>query len=305
MNQQTSRRAVVRTPHGPESIEILDVPVPEPGQGQVRVKVAAAAINPVDLDVTGGGLHRLGLVTQPEHTGLGSDFSGVVEAAGDDVELTVGTRVAGFVGGFDRDHGAHADHVVVDAADVAVLPDGMCPNVAASLPLPLTTAAQLVEVLGAVPAEGRRLLVTGAAGGVGAAVAVLAAERGWEVTGLARPGDEAFVRGLGVGFTAAPRAGWDVVADAAAMQDEAVSLVRAGGRFVGVKPGLEPAAERGIAVDVVVSRPDGPLLARLLDRVVDGTVPVRIHATLPLAEVVSAYQLLAKGGVRGRVLVLP
>jgi NADPH:quinone reductase-like Zn-dependent oxidoreductase len=47
MNQQTSRRAVVRTPHGPESIEIVDVPVPEPGQGQVRVKVAAAAINPV------------------------------------------------------------------------------------------------------------------------------------------------------------------------------------------------------------------------------------------------------------------
>ncbi|MEL7977791.1 zinc-binding dehydrogenase [Isoptericola sp. F-RaC21] len=305
MNHQTSRHAVVHAPHGPESIEILDVPVAEPGPGQVRVKVAAAAVNPVDLDVTGGGLHRLGLVTQPEHTGLGADFSGVVEAAGDDVDLVVGTRVAGFLGGFDRDHGSHADHVVVAAADVAVLPDGLCPNVAASAPLALTTAAQLLEVLGAAPAEGRRLLVTGAAGGVGAAVAALAAERGWEVTGLARAGDEAFVRGLGVDFTAAPRAGWDVVVDAAAMQDEAVTLVRDGGRFVGVKPGLEPREERGISVDVVVSHPDGPLLARLLDRVVDGTVPVRIHAALPLAEIVGAYRLLAKGGVRGRVVVLP
>ncbi|MCA5892275.1 zinc-binding dehydrogenase [Isoptericola sp. NEAU-Y5] len=305
MNHQTSRRAVVRTPSGPGSIEIIDAPVPEPGPGQVRVKVAAAAINPVDLDVVSGRLHGLGLVSQAEHTGLGADFSGVVEAAGDGVGLALGTRVAGFVGGVDRDHGSHAEHLVVAADDVAGLPDGMCPNVAASMPLTLTTAAQLLGVLGDVPPQARRLLVTGAAGGVGAAVAVLAKERGWQVTGLARAGDQAFVHGLGVGFTTAPAGGWDVVADAAAMQEEALSLVRDGGTFVGVLPGLEPDEERGVTVGVVVSRPDGPLLARLLDRVVDGTVPARIHAALPLTEVVSAYRLLAKGGVRGRVVVLP
>lgn len=305
MNHQTSHRAVLRTPNGPESIEIIAEPVPEPGPGEVRVKIAAATINPVDLDVVSGRLHGLGLVSQAELTGLGADFSGVVEATGEGVDLALGARVAGFVGGFDRDHGSHAEHLVVDAADVAVLPDGMCPNVAASMPLALTTAAQLLDVLDAVPPQGRRLLVTGAAGGVGAAVAALAEERGWQVTGLARAGDETFVRGLGVGFTTAPTGGWDVVVDAAAMQDEAMPLVRDGGTFVGVQPGPEPAEERGITVRVVVSRPDGPLLARLLDRVVDGTVPARIHATLPLAEVVSAYRLLAKGGVRGRIVVLP
>ncbi|MGF0118694.1 NADP-dependent oxidoreductase [Promicromonospora sp. Marseille-Q5078] len=305
MNHQTSRRAVVRTPDGPESIEIVDVPVPDPGWGQVRVRVAAAAINPVDLDVVSGRLHGLGLVSQTEHTGLGADFSGVVEATGAGVELALGTRVAGFVGGFDRDHGSHAEHLLVDAADIAALPDGMCPNVAASTPLTLTTAAQIVEILGAAPPEGGRLLVTGAAGGVGASVVVLAQEQGWQVTGLARPGDEGFVRGLGAGFVTTPQGGWDAVVDAAAMQETAMPFVRDGGSFVGVQPGLEPDEERGITVGAVVSRSDGRLLARLLDRVADGTVPARIHATLPLAEVVSAYQLLAKGDVRGRIVVLP
>jgi NADPH:quinone reductase-like Zn-dependent oxidoreductase len=305
MNHQTSRQAVVRVPDGPESIEIIDVSVPEPGPGQVRIKVAAAAINPVDLAVASGPLPELDQVSRPAHIVLGRDFSGTVDAAGDGVDLAVGTRVAGFVDGLDPDRGSHADHLVVDAADVAALPDGMCPNVAASVPMTLTTAAHLVELLGVVSPERRRLLVTGAAGAVGASTVALAREQGWQVTGLARGSDEAFVRGLGVDFTTAPGRAWDVVVDAAAMQDEAMSFVRDGGRFIGVQPGREPREERGITADVVVGHPDGPLLAKLLAQVADGTVPVRIHATLPLADVVSAYQLVAKGGIRGRVVVLP
>ena len=71
MNQMTSRRAVVRVPSGPESIETIDVPLVEPGPAQIRVRIAAAAINPVDLGVAGGVFHQLGLVHQPDYTGLG------------------------------------------------------------------------------------------------------------------------------------------------------------------------------------------------------------------------------------------
>jgi NADPH:quinone reductase-like Zn-dependent oxidoreductase len=305
MSQTTSRRAVVRVPSGPESIEILDLPTPEPGPGQVLIKVAAAAINPVDLGVASGHFHELGLVHQHDHTGLGWDYAGTVAAAGDDVDLPVGTRVAGFVDGFDRDYGSHAEHLVVTADHLAPLPDGMCPNVAASVPLTVTTAAQLVAILGEPPAEARRLLVTGAAGAVGAPTAVLAQEQGWLVTGLARAGDEAFVRGLGVDFTTATGYGWDVVVDAAAMQAEAMAYVRHGGRFVGVQPAARLPEERGITVEVVVSHPDGPLLAGLLARVANGNLPARIHATLPLDAIVNAYQLMAKGGVRGRIVVIP
>ncbi|MGW8564751.1 alcohol dehydrogenase catalytic domain-containing protein [Isoptericola sp. NPDC055881] len=303
MNHQTSRQVVVRVPGGPESLELVDVPVAEPGPGQVRIAVAAAAINPLDLDVASG---RLPAPVRPGvHVALGRDFSGIVEATGDDVALAVGTRVAGFVDGADPERGSHADRLVVDASDVAVLPDGLCANVAASAPLGLTTAAQVAEIVGAAPEEGRRLLVTGAAGVVGAAVAVLAREQGWQVTGLARARDEAFVRGLGVDHATATTPGWDVVVDTAAMEGEALSLVRDGGRLVGTQPGREPRAERGVEVGSAGSRPDGPLLARLLARVAAGTLPARIHAAMPLTEVVDAYRLLAKGGVRGRVVVLP
>ncbi|OLT43233.1 dehydrogenase [Saccharomonospora sp. CUA-673] len=321
IEQGTSRRAVVRRPSGPEATELVEVPVPDPGAGQIRVRIAAAAVNPVDVGVAGGVFHELGLVNQPEYTGLGWDFAGTVEAAGAGVDLPLGTRIAGFVDGFDRDHGAHAEHLVVDATQVAVVPNGLDLVTAAAVPLTATAAAQLVDLLGEPSAGGDRLVVTGAAGAVGAYVAVLARERGWRVTGVARPADERFVRGLGVEFAPAPDSASgpdsaagstdtavgvaaDAVADAAAMQRTALRYVRDGGRFVGVQPAAPPPEERGIAVGVVVARPDGPLLARLLDRVAAGELPVRVEATMSLEDVVPAYRRVAAGGVRGRIVLV-
>jgi NADPH:quinone reductase-like Zn-dependent oxidoreductase len=66
MNRATFRAAVVRIPAGPDSIEIIDVPVVEPGPGEIRIQVAAAPVNPVDLGVADGFFHRLGLIDQPD-----------------------------------------------------------------------------------------------------------------------------------------------------------------------------------------------------------------------------------------------
>src|SRR4051812_22287790 len=109
----TFRAAVVRSPAGPDSIEIVQVPVVEPGPGQVRVEIAAAAVNPVDLAVAAGVFHDLGLIDQPDRTGLGWDFAGVVAAVGPDVDLPVGSRVAGLIDGFDRDFGTYAEQLIV------------------------------------------------------------------------------------------------------------------------------------------------------------------------------------------------
>lgn len=305
MNQMTSRRIVVRVPSGSQSIETVDVPVAEPGPAQIRVKIGAAAINPVDLGVAGGIFHRLGLVHQPDYTGLGWDFAGTVDAAGPGVELPVGTRVAGFVDGFDRDHGSHAEHLLVSAAQVAVVPDGLDLVEAAAVPLNATAAAQLVDLLGEAPGGARRLLVTGAAGAAGAHVAVLAQDSGWQVTGMARAADEPFVRGLGADFATDLGQGWDAVADAGALQEPALRAVRDGGRFVGVQPAARLPEERGIAVEVLFARPDGALLARLLARVTTGELPARVHAVAPLGEAAGAYREMAKGGVRGRIVLVP
>ena len=299
----TFRAAVVRTPSGPESIEIVDVPVVEPGPGQVRVEIAGAAVNPVDLALAAGFFHELGLVDQPAHTGLGWDFAGTVTAAGPGVDLPVGSRVAGLVAGFDRAVGTYAEQLVVAAGDTALVPDGLDLTTAATVPLNGLAAAQVVDLLG--DGRGRNLLVTGAAGALGGYAVPLAQDRGWRVTGLARTEDEEFVRSLGADFTARATPGWDAVADAAVLQEQGVALVRDGGLFVGVRPGAGPAEERGITVRVLVSEPDGARLAQLLEATASGHLPARVHAVVPLDQAAAAHRAVGKGGVRGRYVLQP
>jgi NADPH:quinone reductase-like Zn-dependent oxidoreductase len=301
----TFRTAVVRIPDGPDSIEIIDVPVLAPGPGQVRVEIAAASVNPVDLGVAGGIFHARGLVNQPNYTGLGWDFAGVVVAVGPGVNLAVGTRVAGLVDGFDRDFGTYAEQLIVRAADLAVVPDELDLATAATVPLNGLAAAQIVDLLGDAPADGNRLLVTGAAGAVGGYVAAVAPDRGWQVTGLARAADEDFVRSLGAEFTTHAEPGWDAVADAAALQERGLALLRDGGTFVGVQPNAEPEAERGISVTAVVAHPDGARLGGLLARTASGELPARVHAVVPLDQVADAHRAVAKGGIRGRYVLTP
>ena len=305
MSTSTVRTAVVRTPAGPDSIEIIEVPVVEPGPGEVRVEIAAAPVNPVDLAVAAGFFHGMGLINQPERTGLGWDFAGTVVATGLGVDMAIGTRVAGMVDGFDRDFGTYAEQLVAPAANLAVVPDGLDLVAASTVPLNGLAAAQIVDLLGDAPTDGNRLLVTGAAGAVGGYVASLAQDRGWQVTGLARPQDGEFVRGLGADFTTHAEPGWDAVADAAALQERGLALVRDGGAFVGVQPSSEPATERGVTVAAVVAHPDGARLGELLDRTASGELPARVHAVVPLDQVVDAHRAVAKGGVRGRYVLKP
>ncbi|MEV0528901.1 NADP-dependent oxidoreductase [Streptomyces sp. NPDC050439] len=305
MSAATFRTAVVRVPNGPDSIEIIDVPVVEPGPGQVRVAIAAATVNPTDLGVAAGFFHTIGLVNQPEHTGLGWEFAGVVDAAGPGVDLAPGTRVAGLVAGFDRDYGTYAEQIVVAAAEVARVPDDLDLLAATTVPLNGLAAAQIVDLLGDAPAGAARLLVTGAAGAVGANVTVLARDRGWQVTGLARPGDEEFVRGLGADFTKHSEPGWDAVVDAAELNDQALRLVRDGGAYVGLRPGLGPDTERDITVTSLLTTSDHGRIAGLLTRAAAGELPTRVHAVVPLDQAADAHRATAEGGLRGRYVICP
>jgi NADPH:quinone reductase-like Zn-dependent oxidoreductase len=305
MSTQTFRTAVVRTPAGPDSVEIIDLPLVEPGPGEVRVRIAAAPVNPVDLAVAGGVFHDMGLVDQAEWTGLGWDFAGTVASAGAGVDLTPGTRVAGLIEGFDRDFGTYAEQAVVPAAHLGVVPDELELAAASTVPLNGLAASQIVDLLGDAPADRNRLLVTGAAGAVGGYVLSLAPERGWQVTGLARAEDEEFVRGLGAEFTAHAEPGWDAVADGAVLQERGLALVRDGGIFVGVRPSAEPPTERGITVVAVETHADGRRLTELLARTASGELPARVHAVVPLEQVADAHRAVAKGGVRGRYVIQP
>ncbi|MCR8899183.1 NADP-dependent oxidoreductase [Gordonia sp. GONU] len=300
----TFRAAVITTPAGPESIEIVDVAVRHPEDGQVRVAVAAASINPVDLAVSSGLFHAAGLIAGDAAVGLGMDFAGTVVESGAGVDLAPGTRVAGVLTGFDKPTGAYAEEVVVPVDAVAVVPEPLDLVAASTAAINAVAAEQILDLLGEPRPGSDRLLVTGAAGVLGGYLLVLGRRRGWDVTGLARPADEAFVRGLGAAFLDRAPGGWPAVADAAAMQDDALALVRDGGRFVGVMPGRGPAAERGISVGVVDSHADDRL-GWLLELAAAGDLPIRVEGTLPLERVADAQRAAAKPGSRGRWVLTP
>ncbi|MBC6450650.1 alcohol dehydrogenase catalytic domain-containing protein [Actinokineospora xionganensis] len=296
------RAAVITEAGSPDAIEIIDIATPEPGPGEIRVRVAAAGVNPVDLQTRAGAFHELGWIDQPDHVGLGWDVAGTVTAVGAGAGFAVGDRVAALSEGVDRALGAYAEEVVVPADAAAVVPDGLALTDAATVPLNALTAAQAVHLLGAP--DGRTLLVTGAAGGVGGYAVAFAAEQGWRVTGLARSTDAEFVAAAGADLITEPTGSYDAVLDAAVLADAAVALTRDGGHYVGVIPPAVPDGAGRVRTEAVMVTADSPTLAKALAATVAGTLPARVHTTLPLEQAALAHKTLAAGGIRGRLLLI-
>lgn len=293
-------RTLVSRP-GTTEPTLIDAPEPVPGPHDVVIDVAAAAVHPVDPWIAGGeGRERFGL-TGP--VGLGWDVSGRVSAVGTAVTaFRVGDLVAGLHTDLTAPARAQATRVVLPDAAVAVLPDGLDPVAAASVPLNALTAAQALDLLG--PAEGRTLLVTGAAGAVGGYAVALAAAAGWTVSGLARPTDAGFVRSAGADpVTDLDGRPWDAVLDAAVLREPALAAVVDGGRYVGVQPAFPLAAERGVTVADVSVTADGARLAGLLERSRTGELAVRVAGTAPLEDAAATFGKVAAGGQRGRWLL--
>ncbi|MFE3038332.1 NADP-dependent oxidoreductase [Streptomyces canus] len=294
------RAAVVRTFGGPEAVEVVESDLPEPGARQVRIKVAGAALNPVDLGVRNGVFGGAG-----KQVGLGWDVAGTVDAVGVATVWTVGDEVVALHAGAAKTLGTHAEYVVVDTDAVAKAPVTVDAVHAATLPLNALTAVQALDLLELT--EGQSLLVTGAAGAVGGFAVQLAARQGVSVTGLAREGDEEFVRSLGAAeFTTTAASGtFDAVLDAAVLGEAALERVRDGGAYVGVWPGAQPGSVRGVRTAAVEVAADGARLAELVALVDAGALTLRVAETYALDEVSKAHARLGEGGVRGRLVLVP
>ncbi|MFF5225620.1 NADP-dependent oxidoreductase [Dactylosporangium sp. NPDC000521] len=290
---------------GPEVLHVADVPVPEPGPGQVRVRVAASVLHPVDLMI------RSGRFPAPLPTGLpytpGWDVAGAVDALGPSVEgFAVGDEVIGFSPWLRTTAGAHAEHVVLDAAWLAPAPTGVPATEAATLPTNGLAAAQALDLL-ALPA-GSTVLVTGAAGQVGGFVLALARAAGLHATGLAGADDREFVESLGAAFlprSADPAGTFDAVVDLAVVGPSLLDLVRDGGGYVAASPPLRPEPVRGIRTFALEVQPDGARLGELAALVTSGDIPLRVAGVYPFADAAAAHERLAQGGVRGGVVIVP
>lgn len=148
-------------------LRLHTAPDPEPGRSQVLIKVTAFSFNFGEIAFRTADL--------PDGTVPGWDAAGVVvTAAADGSGPAVGTRVVTF--GWS---GAWAEYRAVDTTELAVVPEGVDLGATAALPVAGVTALQAVRRLGSI--LGRRVLVTGASGGVGRYAVQLAHLAGAEV----------------------------------------------------------------------------------------------------------------------------
>jgi NADPH:quinone reductase len=162
------RALVVTQPGSSQPAEIRDVPEPAPGPSEALLKVEAISLNRGELRQ---------LASYPDWV-PGQDVGGVVlQPAADGSGPPAGTRVAAVV-----DEGGWAERVAAPITRIGVLPDGVSTSAAATLGVAGLTALRALRVPGTL--LNRRVLVTGASGGVGRFAVQLAALAGAEVTAV-------------------------------------------------------------------------------------------------------------------------
>jgi NADPH:quinone reductase-like Zn-dependent oxidoreductase len=176
---------------GTDSLTLASVAAPVAEAGQVLVRVHAAGVNGLDWKIREGQVRNAFPLQLP--TVLGVEFAGVVEAVGDGVtRLRKGDRVMGAPGRL----GAYAELVAVNEASLSLVPVGMNLVDAAALPLAAVAAWQSLHFAGPVRA-GQRILIQGAAGGLGGFAVQFAHQAGAVVYATALSSDVDYVRSLG------------------------------------------------------------------------------------------------------------
>ena len=281
---------------GPEKLEIERVPTPAPQPGEALVKVHAAAITRDELEWP---VDRLPAVPSYE-------MSGVVVAVADDVrDRAVGDAVYALLP-FDRD-GAAADYVATPADLLAPKPETLDHIQSAAVPLAALSAWQALFDHGALEA-GQRVLILGAAGGVGHLAVQIAGARGAHVVGAAAPGNAEWILSLGAHevtdperWSMDPVAPVDLVFDTVggARFSRAASFLRAGGTMVSV---AAPPPD-GIDADYFVVEPNRAQLIELSGLADDGLLDPQIDSIFALEDARAAFERSLTGGKRGKVVL--
>jgi NADPH:quinone reductase-like Zn-dependent oxidoreductase len=313
---------------GPDVLTLEDVPMPALADDDILVRVRAAAVNPLDFHYLRGtpyALRAISGLSRPKVKGLGADMAGVVEAAGRNVtRFQVGDEV------FGGRSETFAEYVRLPQDGVVERkPPNLTFEQAASVPVAAFSALQALRDKARVRAE-QKVLINGAAGGVGTFAVQIAKAFGAEVTGVCSTAKVDLVRSIGadhvVDYTKEDftRNGqrYDALIDMAGSKPVSQCrriltrngvLVAVGGPVTGqwISPLMGPV--KLLALSPMVSQRLVPFLARqrqadlavLRQLLEDGKVTPVIDRTYPLPEVPEAIRYLEQGHAAGKVVITP
>jgi NADPH:quinone reductase-like Zn-dependent oxidoreductase len=299
---------------GPEQLAYEDAPEPQLIAGDALVRVHATGITPAELTWEDtyrncDGSERLPAIP-------GHEASGVVEGVADGVsEVSVGDEVYALTA-FCRD-GAAAEYVAVRAADLAPKPKTLDHAEAAAVPLSALTVWQAFFDHAQLTA-GQRVLIHGAAGGVGGFAVQIARWSGAYVIGTAALENRDFLLRLGanevidyrhVSFEQAVR-DVDVVLDTVGgeTRERSWQVLKPSGTLVSLPapiPEREAAAhdKRGAQGVFFVVQPNREQLGKIATLADSGAVRPVIEGTIPLADARQAFERGVAGHIRGKLVL--
>jgi NADPH:quinone reductase-like Zn-dependent oxidoreductase len=291
---------------GPEQLVLERSARPEPVADQVLIRVKAAGVNPADWKIGGGLFKQFSSLQFPWTPGL--EAAGVIERVGADVKMfRPGQEVYGVLSA------AYAEYAVVKESDIQLKPSGLTFEEAAAVPVGALTAWAAVINTANVKAE-QRVLVHGAAGGVGNNAAQLAHWKGARVIGTASAANGDFVRSLGaesvIDYNATSFESvlhdLDAVIDTVGgdLAARSFKVLRPNGIYVTVAGRLPAGAGEAEGVRATgAGRAPAETLHEISKLIESKHIRPIVGPVFPLSEASQAQQLSRTGHGRGRIIL--
>lgn len=309
---------------GPEVLRLEEGAKPAPKDDQVLVWVRAAALNPYDMHFLRGTPYFMRLsagLRKPKLTGIGVDFSGVVESVGKNI-----TRFKPGDAVFGGRRGALAEYLLIAEQGLVKKPDNIGFEQAGAVNIAAKTALQALRDVGKLQPS-QKVLIIGASGGVGTFAVQIAKHLGGEVAGVCSGRNTELVRSLGADHTIDytqqdyTRGGtqYDLIIDNVGNHSLSANrrVLKPNGRYVmvGAAKGkwIKP-MDRVIAamiyskfvpqkMGMMMARASKDDLALLADLMEQGKVTPVIDKTYKLSEAAEAMRHLETGRARGKIVI--
>ena len=282
---------------GPKSLLYEDTPKPTPKDNQVLVHVHATAITPTEFDWY-PTFHTPEGEMRPFPIILGHEFSGVIDAVGSDCrDVQVGDRIYGLSDWFID--GAQAEYCLTVPANIAPMPITLEHTQAAAVPISALTAWQALLDRAHLSA-GQRVLIHGAAGGVGSFAVQLARRQRAHVIATASAGNTDFVKALGahevIDYRITPFEtvveDVDVVLDTVGgdTRDRSWGVLRKGGRLVTIAADAERLKDQRVRDAFFIVEPNRNQLMDISRLIDTGVIRPVVDAVFSMENFRQAYK---------------